>query len=165
MIWKSNYLLFGGRTTSIKAVLSNLPIDHLLLFKVPKWVAIAMKRMRNQFLRLPDFEAPPYKLEVCFPDQKQEALGFGRPCQQKYDSLGEMALAFSSWTIFSLGYCYEEQSRNYTNGWNTAENLLCSHSSLWQDISQTLSVFLHHVKLFQTLYAVPIKGSAPLSPL
>lgn len=48
--WKMRFLSFAGRMTLIKAVLSNLPMYYLSLFKMPEGIAMEIDRIQAAFL-------------------------------------------------------------------------------------------------------------------
>ena len=48
--WKTQYISKGGRITLIHSTLSNLPIYHLSLFRMPQKVCARLERIQRQFL-------------------------------------------------------------------------------------------------------------------
>ncbi|XP_071695506.1 uncharacterized protein [Rutidosis leptorrhynchoides] len=48
--WKANLLSVGGRLTLIKAILSNLPIYLMLLYKIPSGILDSLEAIRRNFL-------------------------------------------------------------------------------------------------------------------
>lgn len=61
--WKSKHLLIGGRLTLLNSVLSAIPTYWMSVFKLPKWVIKAIKRVRRDFLWSgPDIDKPGCRL-------------------------------------------------------------------------------------------------------
>ena len=48
--WKIQYISKGGRVTLIRSTLSNLPIYHLSLFRMPQKVCARLERIQRQFI-------------------------------------------------------------------------------------------------------------------
>ena len=48
--WKQRHLLFGGRVTLIKSVLTSIPIYFFSFFRVPKKVQDKLVRIQRRFL-------------------------------------------------------------------------------------------------------------------
>ena len=49
-LWKSQYLLKGGRVTLIKSTLASLPLHQMSLVRMPKSVAGSLGKIHRDFL-------------------------------------------------------------------------------------------------------------------
>ncbi|KAK1297873.1 hypothetical protein QJS10_CPB14g00976 [Acorus calamus] len=77
--WKSSFLSLGGRLTLIQAVLTNLPIYYLSIFKIPKGVLARLECIRRRFLwsgvKEMRRKIPLVKWEVVCTSKKQGGTG------------------------------------------------------------------------------------------
>lgn len=76
---KANYLSFGGRITLFTAILSNLPIYYLSIFKIPKKIAQELETLQKQFSKEnANFKHHLIKWELDSRSKKEGGLGIGR---------------------------------------------------------------------------------------
>lgn len=48
--WKAKLISKGGRLQLVQAVLSSIPVYHMICFRLPQWVIHRIDKIRRQFL-------------------------------------------------------------------------------------------------------------------
>lgn len=76
---QSYYISFEGRITLTKTTLSNLPINYLSTFKIPKGIAREIESLQNRFLwrGKTDFKTHLINSEIVSRAKKNGSRGMG----------------------------------------------------------------------------------------
>lgn len=147
--WKKSYISLGGRITLIKAVLSNVPVYYMSLFKMPIKVSWELKKCQRDFL----WEGGRGKKDhlvkwdnVCRP-KEFGGLGIGHLNERNVAILGKWLWRFFN-EVDSLwqSLIYNKYGMG-PNGWDCSHRPSHSMSLIWRQVIKIYPLFLSHIRL------------------